>query len=171
MEAYTAVDDRPLDLCLRDVANSDIYVGLYAWRYGYEPPADHGNPHGKSITELEYRHAETARLAEPVAVHRKLLDAWGDTYHLPHDYAWRWFGWHCVRANERDRLLRLLHDFDWLSAKLAATEVNALVDEFDHLRGDPLAELLQGVCRLSRHVLARDKSQLPGQLLARIPTP
>jgi hypothetical protein len=40
MEAYTAADERPLDLCLRDVAQSDIYVGLWAWRYGYVPPAD-----------------------------------------------------------------------------------------------------------------------------------
>jgi len=66
MEAYTAADDRPLDLCLRDVAQSDIYVGLYAWRYGYQPPPEHGNPDGKSITELEYRHAEARKL-------RKLL--------------------------------------------------------------------------------------------------
>ena len=66
MEAYTAADERPLDLCLRDVAQSEIYVGLYAWRYGYEPPAEHGNPQGKSITELEYRRAEGAKL-------RKLL--------------------------------------------------------------------------------------------------
>ena len=64
MEAYTAADERPLDLCLRDVAQSDIYVGLYAWRYGYEPPAEHGNPDGKSITELEYRQAESAKAAQ-----------------------------------------------------------------------------------------------------------
>ena len=61
MEAYTAADERPLEKCLRDVAQSDIYVGVYAWRYGYEPPAEHGNPDGKSITELEYRKAESAK--------------------------------------------------------------------------------------------------------------
>lgn len=66
MEAYTASDERPLDLCLRDVSSSDIYVGVYAWRYGYSPPTEHGNPHGKSITELEYRQAEGKNL-------RKLL--------------------------------------------------------------------------------------------------
>jgi hypothetical protein len=66
MEAYTAADERPVDVCLQDVARSDIYVGLYAWRYGYEPPAEHGNTHGKSITELEYRQAEQRKL-------RKLL--------------------------------------------------------------------------------------------------
>ena len=66
MEGYTAADERPLDLCLRDVAQSDIYVGLFAWRYGYIPPLEHGNPHSKSITELEFRHAESQKL-------RKLL--------------------------------------------------------------------------------------------------
>ena len=62
MEAYTATDIRPLDLCLRDVAASDILIGVYAWRYGYEPPAHHSNPKGQSITELEYRQAERLKI-------------------------------------------------------------------------------------------------------------
>src|SRR3974390_692345 len=55
MEDYVATDQRPLDKCLQDVANSDLYVGIFAFRYGYIP--DHGNPSQKSITELEYRKA------------------------------------------------------------------------------------------------------------------
>jgi hypothetical protein len=55
MEDYVAADQRPLDKCLEDVAKSDLYVGLFAWRYGYIPP--HDNPEHKSITELEYRKA------------------------------------------------------------------------------------------------------------------
>jgi hypothetical protein len=55
MEDYVAADARPLDKCLRDVAESDLYVGLYAWRYGYVPPK--GNPKQRSITELEYLEA------------------------------------------------------------------------------------------------------------------
>ena len=66
METYVASDQRPLDLCLKDVAQCDVFVGLYAWRYGYEPPAAHGNPDACSITHLEYLHAETCGL-------RKLL--------------------------------------------------------------------------------------------------
>src|SRR5262245_20594939 len=113
--------------------------------------------------------ALAARLDEPVTVHRKLLDTWRDPYRLPHDYAWRWFGWHCMRANEQDRLLGLLLDFDWLRAKLSATEINALIGEFDYVRHDPRAESLQRACRRSAHVLSWDKSQLAGQLLARLP--
>lgn len=52
MEDYGATDQRPLDKCLDDVRSCDIYVGLFAWRYGYLPPNQ-----GKAITELEFREA------------------------------------------------------------------------------------------------------------------
>lgn len=55
MEDYVATDQRPLDKCLDDVAGCDLYVGIFAWRYGYIPTKD--NPEQKSITELEFRHA------------------------------------------------------------------------------------------------------------------
>ena len=56
MEDYVATDERPLAKCLDDVAACDLYVGIVAHRYGYIP--DHDNPDGRSITELEYRHAQ-----------------------------------------------------------------------------------------------------------------
>jgi hypothetical protein len=56
MEDYVAADQRPLDRCLADVAASDLYVGIFAHRYGHVP--EQGNPEGRSITELEYRHAQ-----------------------------------------------------------------------------------------------------------------
>lgn len=56
MEDYVAADERPLDRCLRDVRESDLYVGLFAWRYGYVPRT--GNPKRKSVTELEYLEAK-----------------------------------------------------------------------------------------------------------------
>ena len=52
MEDYVATDKRPLDKCLADVASCDIYVGIFAWRYGHIPPGQE-----RSITELEYRQA------------------------------------------------------------------------------------------------------------------
>ena len=56
MEDYVAADQRPLERCLADVSASDLYVGVFAHRYGYIPNED--NPEGRSITELEYRHAQ-----------------------------------------------------------------------------------------------------------------
>jgi hypothetical protein len=55
MEDYVAADNRPLDKCLKDVRESDVYVGLFAWRYGFVPKKE--NPKQKSITELEYLEA------------------------------------------------------------------------------------------------------------------
>jgi WD40 repeat protein len=115
------------------------------------------------------RRALAVKLAGAAAVHLRLTQAWTDPHRLPHDYAWRWFGWHCIRANARERLLGLLLDVTWLGAKLGATDINALVVEFGHLRDDPRMELLQAACRRSAYVLARDKAQLAGQLLARVP--
>ncbi len=59
MEDYVARDDRPLAACLADVAACDIYVGLFAWRYGYIP-AEHENPGHLSITELELEAARAS---------------------------------------------------------------------------------------------------------------
>ncbi|MBN1452126.1 MAG: HEAT repeat domain-containing protein, partial [Anaerolineales bacterium] len=55
MEYYIAEDKRPIDKCLEDVANCDLYIGIFAWRYGWVPKKS--NPKKLSITELEYRQA------------------------------------------------------------------------------------------------------------------
>lgn len=64
MEDYGVFDDRPLDRCLNDVAFCDIYVGIFAHRYGSRPPAAE-NPDNRSITELEYRHASNCTPKKP----------------------------------------------------------------------------------------------------------
>lgn len=56
MEEYTAGSEPPLKKCLSDVEKCDFYVGVFAFRYGFIPKKD--NPDGRSITELEYRHAK-----------------------------------------------------------------------------------------------------------------
>jgi hypothetical protein len=55
MEDYVAGDERPLDKCLRDVEKCDLYVGVFAFRYGFVPTKN--NPDGWSVTEHEYRRA------------------------------------------------------------------------------------------------------------------
>jgi hypothetical protein len=57
MEDYVATDERPVEKCLRDVANCDLYLGIAARRYGYVPEAD--NPKGHSVTHLEYDRAKS----------------------------------------------------------------------------------------------------------------
>jgi hypothetical protein len=55
MEDYVAADARPLEKCLRDVEECDLYIGIIGWRYGYVPERQEEG--GKSITEFEFRHA------------------------------------------------------------------------------------------------------------------
>lgn len=55
MEEYVARDQRTRAACEQDVAQCDIYVGIFAWRYGHIPEDD--NEGRLSITELEYRKA------------------------------------------------------------------------------------------------------------------
>jgi Domain of unknown function (DUF4062) len=38
METYVAEPDRPANKCLKDVASCELYIGVFAWRYGYVPP-------------------------------------------------------------------------------------------------------------------------------------
>ncbi len=52
MEHYNSTNEKPLDQCLKDVRNCDIFVGIYAFRYGFIPDG-----HDKSITHLEYDEA------------------------------------------------------------------------------------------------------------------
>jgi len=53
MEYYVAGDERPLDKCLKDIVSCKLYIGIFAWRYGFVPDG-----YDKSITELEYRKAK-----------------------------------------------------------------------------------------------------------------
>lgn len=109
-----------------------------------------------------------SKLDNPSFFHGRLIDTWGDQFHLPNAYAWYWLGYHLVEARRENELRALLLNFDWLQAKLDATNVNSLLEEFDNFPNDSLLGTLQSSVRLSAHVLSRDKHQLAGQLLARL---
>src|SRR5262249_35842521 len=110
-----------------------------------------------------------------VEAHETLLDQWGDARSLPHAYAWRWTGYHYRGSGRLAELRRLLFDLDWLRAKLDATDIDALVREFDYISNDEQVERLQAILRLSSHFLALNErgrapsSLLAGQVLARLP--
>jgi tetratricopeptide (TPR) repeat protein len=59
MEVFGARPDEPVDACLKEVEESDLFIGIYALRYGFIPEgAD------ISITEMEYVHAK--ELGRPI---------------------------------------------------------------------------------------------------------
>jgi len=59
METFGARPDEPTQACLGEVEESDLFVGMYAHRYGFVPQDAHA-----SITELEYERA--VELKKPV---------------------------------------------------------------------------------------------------------
>jgi WD40 repeat protein len=108
------------------------------------------------------------QLATSVALHARLIDAWGNVYALPGAYAWRRLSYHLVEAGRREVLLELLWDFDWLLAKLTATDVPSLIGDYAYLTDQVNLQLVRKALQLSAHILSRDKAQLPSQLLGRL---
>lgn len=53
MEYYVAEDTRPVDRCVIDARSCDLYIGVFAWRYGFCPDGSQ-----LSITEMEFRAAQ-----------------------------------------------------------------------------------------------------------------
>lgn len=109
-----------------------------------------------------------ARLPDASAVHRRLLDAWGDPYHLSHPYAWRSFAYHSRHAGRDGALRSVLLDLRWLEAKLLATDIHSLIADFEHVSPDRALELVRDALRLSAPALASDPRQLRTQLAGRL---
>jgi WD40 repeat protein len=72
-----------------------------------------------------------------------------------------------VEEHDLERLRALLLDFDWLQAKLAGTDVTALIADTDLLPADGDARRV-GALHLSARVLAGDKVQLWSQMYGRL---
>ncbi len=103
-----------------------------------------------------------------IALHGRLVDAWSDWMRLPDGFAWRWLTWHLMQAGRTADVARILWDPAWLKAKLDATDVNALIGDFEYLKPSREAELIQGALRLSSHVLAKDPTQFASQMAGRL---
>jgi hypothetical protein len=59
MEVFGARPEEPVEACLREIDQCDIFVGIYAHRYGYIPRGAK-----ISITEMEFKHAK--KKAKPI---------------------------------------------------------------------------------------------------------
>ncbi len=102
------------------------------------------------------------------ALHKCLIDGWGDLYHLPDDYAWRHVAHHLIEAGRKDRLRELLLDYRWLRSKFRATDPIALRDDAVRFPDDPDLKYLARAINQSASVLARDPAALRGQLYGRL---
>jgi WD40 repeat protein len=107
-------------------------------------------------------------LHETAPLHARLLDAWGDLHHLPDSYAWRWVAHHLTKANRLESLRGLLVDFEWLRAKLEATDADAVIGDFEIFADAEDLRVIQGALQLAAHVLSQAPEQLSSQLLGRL---
>src|SRR6202035_3479409 len=89
-------------------------------------------------------------------LHLRLVEAWNALPKLPDAYAWRWIAYHMVKAAREDDLHRLLLNFNYLQGKLAATDKNALIADYDYLLKDGDLRTVQSVLRQSAHILERN---------------
>ena len=63
MENWPVTGENPVDLCKKMVFDSEVYLGIFAYRYGWKPDGYSG----KSITEMEYDWAgEVIRDGKPI---------------------------------------------------------------------------------------------------------
>jgi len=96
---------------------------------------------------------------------QKHTDKWEecDSYGLRH------LPIHMVEAGYEDRLQEVLLDFDWLQGKLGATDVRAVLQDYDYGpdKGGELGVVHETIKR-SAQILQQDSTQLAGQLLGRL---
>ena len=115
------------------------------------------------LRDLIYKRREK----ELAGLHLRLVEVW-DALPKLNSYAWRQAAYHLVNAGRKNDLRQLLLNFDYLAAKLTATDPNALITDYDYLADDSALRVIQSTLRLSAHVLARDTRQLAGQLTGRL---
>jgi WD40 repeat protein len=106
------------------------------------------------------------------AGHKGLADwGWAECRHGIQNvstYGFRHLLAHFHEAGRGDQARAVLLDFDWLQAKLEATDTNALIADYDYPADWEDLRAIQSAIRLSAHVLARDARQLAGQLVGRL---
>ena len=99
---------------------------------------------------------------------RNTLLAWCREHWEDSQYAVRYLPAHLADAGQHPELGTLLTDWRWIRRKLTATDVVALLADYDLLPGDEAAGLVQSALRQSAHVLSADPNQLPSQLFGRL---
>jgi WD40 repeat protein len=130
---------------------------------------------GRRISFHDLQH-DFLRLNIPSLVkgHAALVDAYRAVLPLgwasgPDDaYFFQHLLQHLIGVDRLDEVKALLCDYDWLTAKLGATNVTAVLADYDLISNDADLTLVQQALRLSIPALLRDRSHLSGLLLGRL---
>ena len=104
-----------------------------------------------------FRSYLTLQIEDPGALDIRLVDGWGDLHNLPDEYSWRDVAHHLAEAGRLERLRELLVDYDWLRAKLRATDPIALRDDAARFPEDREMRFVARALEQSARVLARQE--------------
>jgi hypothetical protein len=126
------------------------------------------------LHDLQYDYVRK-QAPDLAALHARLLQAYAsgccDWHTGPSDgYFFEHLAYHLVQAGQQNELRRLLLNFSWLQAKLAATNVNSLIADFDLLPRNASTWTVRGALLAASDILIRDPGQLGGQLAGRLAT-
>jgi len=126
-----------------------------------------------SLHDLQTDYAR-ANCPDLPALHGELVEAYGTACgrswaNGPDDgYFFQNLPRHLAAVDRLDDVKELLCDYEWLAAKRRATNIGAILADYDLVAQNPELTLIQKALRLSIPALVRDRSQLPGQLLGRL---
>jgi WD40 repeat protein len=107
------------------------------------------------------------------AIHRRFLEAcrpeggWA-TLAAEDPYLWRGLTYHLIESDSREELRALLLDYTWIKAKLTATDIDALLHDFETPIADQEVGLVRRALLLSAHALAERPEELSSQLHGRL---
>jgi WD40 repeat protein len=86
----------------------------------------------------------------------------------PNDgYFFQRLPWHLAQAGHHEELRDLLLQYEWIKAKLAATDAPAALADFA-LTTDSDTAVVGGALLRATHAIGRDPQQLPGQIVGRL---
>ncbi|MEB3220258.1 MAG: NB-ARC domain-containing protein [Nostocales cyanobacterium 94392] len=100
------------------------------------------------------------------AYQAKCTDGWATG---PKDgYYFEKIGYHFYYAGFQEEFRDLLLNFQWLQAKLEATNIYALIADFNYFSDDTKLQLIKKAFELSTHILDQEPKQLRTQLQGRL---
>lgn len=110
----------------------------------------------------------------PVELHNDLLKAyqkkcsngWASG---PNDgYFFEHLSYHLIHAEKSNDLISLLFNFQWMQAKLKATNIDQLLEDYNHILNDLELNFIKNSLILSKHVLISSPEELAVQLYSRL---
>jgi WD40 repeat protein len=175
-----AVAQEPVDVpavcCWAGLTHQRVTDALHDLRELFDPALDGSyRLYHESVVDFLTGNKAGSYYLDVAEYHRQIAASYtqrfienGEAWSACDIYGLRHLSTHLFEGEQVETLQGLLFDFEWLQSKLEATDISALLTDFDLLPVNQDLQLVQGALQLAAHVLAQDKTQLASQLLGRL---